>query len=187
MQKRIDNLILVADVQGQVVGVYHSIYLDFLFLLNLVERPQEKELIDALLDVSILGLKWSVACDAGLDLSGESSTVVEIKVWVECHCFFDCFAVLGVVSWDECAISQRFFVDFIFNLRNFVVKILQDLTKSDFFQFFLGNFATFLLQCALGIVEEGLNLREGEVVVTLTCAFPLFDESYECIVDEQSP
>lgn len=158
MQQRVDDLILVADVQGQVVGSYNRVYLDLLLLLHLVERPKEEEFVYALLDVPILSLKWSVACDAGLDFGWKASAVVEVEVGVNRHCFLHCLSVLGMVGRDEGAIGQRFLVDFFLNLCDFVVEVLQDLAEGDFLQLFLRNLAALLLQRVLGVVEEGLNL-----------------------------
>lgn len=91
-----------------------------------------------------------------------------------------------MVGGDEGAIGQRFLVDFFLDLRDFVVEVLQDLAEGYFLQLLLGDLAALLLQRALRRVEEGLNLREGEVGVALARALPLLDEADEGVVDEQS-
>ena len=185
MQEGVDDLVLVADVHGQVVGSDHRLHLDLLLLLHLVEGAQEEELVDALLDVPVLGLERSVACNAGLHLSREAAAVVEVEVGVDRHCFLDCLSVLGVVGGDEGAVGHRLLVYLLLDLGDLAVEVLQDPAEGDLLQLLLGDLAAFPLERALRSAEEGLDFREGEVGVALARTLPLLDEPDEGVVDQQ--
>lgn len=78
-------------------------------------------------------------------------------------------------------------MDLLLDLRDFAVKILKHLAEGNLLQLFLGDLAALLLKRGLRIIEEGLNLREIDICVSLICTLPLLDEPNKRIIDKQSP
>lgn len=78
-------------------------------------------------------------------------------------------------------------MDLLLYICDFAVKVLQDLLEGNLLQLLLGDLTALLLERALRIIEEGLNLRESEVGVALARALPLLYEPNKRIIDQQTP
>lgn len=157
-----------------------------LLLLDLVKRTHEEQLIDALLNVSILSLLRSEATESALHLSGQAPPEVEVVFGVTVLGFLDSLAVFGVEGGDEGAVGQRFLVEFLFDLHDLIIKLLEDIAESDLLNLLCSNVVSFLFGWGGGVVEEGLDVLVGEGVVGEAGGLAFLDEPDEGVVDEQS-
>jgi hypothetical protein len=65
MENRIDEFILLSDMNRKVIDLRNSLYMNILFSLNMTYCLKEEKSVYSLLNVALLGLERSVALHIG--------------------------------------------------------------------------------------------------------------------------